>query len=265
MQAISDAAAKQDADAVVAIFGPDGKDLVDTTDPATTRQNREVFVAAMREGWHLTDAGATKVLVIGNEQWPFPVPLVKDEGGWHFDTAAGKEEIIARRIGRNELTVIRLCKTYAAAQRLYASTGHDGNPAGIYAASFGSSPGKQDGLYWQTRIGERRSPLGELFQEGEQRASAAGPPTPFRGYYFRILAGQGPSAAGGAKDYRIDGRVTGGFALVAWPAYYDASGIMTFLINQDGVVYQKDLGPDTAKTVADLRLYDPDPSWTMVQ
>ncbi len=265
VQALGDAAANKDLSALQGIFGPDGKELVDTTDLATARQGREVFVAAMREHWQLTDQGSTKVLVIGNEQWPFPVPLVQDASGWHFDSAAGKEEVIARRIGRNELTVIRLCRTYVAAQQLYAAVGHDGNPAGVYAASFRSSPGKQNGLYWPTRIGERRSPLGELMQEAESRASTVGPAPPFHGYYFRILAGQGASATGGAKDYTSDGRMTGGFALLAWPAFYDGSGIMTFIVNQDGVIHEKDLGPDTEKAVADLRSYDPDGSWTTVQ
>jgi len=265
VQALSDAAATRDVDAVLAIFGPEGKALVDTSDPDTARQGRQVFVAAMREGWHLTDDPSTKVLVIGNEQWPFPVPLVNDAGGWHFDTAAGQQELIARRIGRNELTVIRLCRTYVAAQQIYASTAHDGNRPGVFAASFRSSPGKQNGLYWQTRTGERRSPLGELVEGAEQRSDAAGEATPFHGYYFRILASQGTSATGGPMDYRIGGQMTGGFALVAWPAYYDASGIMTFIVNRDGVVYEKDLGPDTATAVAGLRSYDPDPSWTKVQ
>jgi DUF2950 family protein len=265
VQALSDAAAARDIDAVLAIFGPDGKALVDTSDPDTALQGRQVFVAAMREGWHLTDDPSTKVLVIGNEQWPFPVPLVNDAGGWRFDTAAGQQELIARRIGRNELTVIRLCRTYVAAQQIYASTAHDGNRPGVFAASFRSSPGKQNGLYWQTRTGEHRSPLGELVEGAEQRSDAAGPATPFHGYYFRILGSQGPSATGGPMDYRTNGQMTGGFALVAWPAYYDASGIMSFIVNRDGVVYEKDLGPGTATAVAGLRSYDPDPSWTKVE
>jgi len=265
VRALSDAATKSDLARLVEIFGKESQDLVDTSDPETARHNREVFAVAMGEGWHLEDQGKAKVLVVGNEAWPFPVPLIQDGARWRFDTAAGKEEVLARRIGRNELAVIRICRTYVAAQRMYARDGHDGVPAGTYASSFRSSPGKQQGLYWLARAGARRSPIGELLQEAEDRGSAAGPATPFHGYYFRILGKQGPSAPGGARDYIVNGRMNGGFALVAWPAFYDASGITTFIVNQDGVVHEKDLGPDTSATVAALQVYDPDSSWTPVR
>jgi len=262
--ALNEATTRGDLPTLLAIFGPEAKEIVDTSDADTGQRNRQVFAVAMSEGWHLEDHGKAKVLVVGNEAWPFPVPLVQDGGRWRFDTADGKEEVLARRIGRNELAAIRICKTYVAAQRMYARDGHDGLPAGVYAMSIRSSSGKQNGLYWPARPGALRSPLGELAQEAEDRAAAGGPVTPFHGYYFRILSSQGAAAAGGARDYTINGRMTDGFALVAWPAFYDASGIMTFLVNQDRVVYQKDLGPDTAKAVADLHVYNPDSSWTAV-
>jgi hypothetical protein len=252
--------------ALVALFGPGGQDLVDTSDPATGRRNREVFAAAIGEGWRLVDAGADrKELVLGNESWPFPVPLVKGAGGWSFDAAAGSEEILSRRIGRNELAVIAVAETYVTAQKVYARTGHDGKPAGLYARQLGSDPGKQNGLYWPVRPGEPRSPFGSLIaeaaEEGRQPPSGARSPHPFHGYYFRILEGQGKNAKGGAADYVVEGEMSGGFALVAWPVHYGASGIMTFVVNQDGVVYEKDLGKDTAASVKTLLRYDPDTTW----
>ena len=192
------------------------------------------------------------------------MPLVKGAAGWSFDAAAGREEILNRRIGRNELAVIQVLHHYVAAQRAYAATGHDGKPAGRYARRFGSDPGTQNGLYWPARRGEPRSPLGVLIarasEQGYRRQGGEGP-SPFHGYYFRILEGQGKAAKGGAADYVVDGEMTGGFALVAWPVHYDASGVMTFIVNQDGVVYEKDLGPETTAAVEKITRYDPDKTW----
>lgn len=252
-------------DELLMLFGPDGKDLISSSDPATARSNRQVFSAAVAEKWRLEDQGQSKVLVIGNEDWPFPVPLVRDESGWRFDTAAGKEEVLSRRIGRNELAVIRICQTYVNAQHIYAKHGHDGKPAGLYARSFGSDPGKQNGLYWPVTHGQRRSPLGDLVakaaEEGRQAGGDSKGPSPFYGYYFRILTAQGSNATGGAKNYIVNGEMSGGFALVAWPAQYDASGVMTFIVNQDGVVREKDLGTGTDATARAMTAYDPDGSW----
>ena len=210
VQALVEAAKAKNLDDVVAIFGPEGRDLVDSSDQATARRNRQVFAVAVAERWQLVDqANGSKVLVIGKEAWPFPIPIVKGASGWRFDTAAGKEEILDRRIGRNELAVIRISRTYVAAQRLYASRGHDGQSAGRYARTFASEPGRQNGLYWPTRRGEKRSPLGDLVAHAaeEGRALGKGGPEapPFHGYYFKILTGQGPAAAGGAKSYVVDG------------------------------------------------------------
>ena len=255
---------------VVAIFGPDGQELADSSDPATARRNRDVFTVAAAERWLLVDEGSErKVLVIGNEGWPFPVPLAKVTGGWQFDTAAGKEEVLDRRIGRNELAVIRVCRTYVAAQQLYAEKGHDGKPAGLYARTFWSDPGRENGLFWPSGRGKKRSPLGELVAtaaaEGRPLGNDGAQPSPFHGYHFKILTAQGPAAAGGAKDYLAGGTMSGGFALVAWPAQYDVTGVMTFVVNQDGIVREKDLGAGSDAAARAMKVYDPDASWTAIQ
>jgi Protein of unknown function (DUF2950) len=248
VRALTAAVKANNLDEVVAIFGPEGQALVDSSDAATARRNRDVFAAAVAERWRLDDNGAGgRVLVVGNEDWPFPVPIVKDGDGWRFDTAAGKEEILARRVGRNELAAIRVCHTYVDAQRLYAARGHDGQPAGLYAAAFRSDPGRENGLYWPATRGQRRSPLGDLVAQAAEEGRPLDPsrqPAPFHGYYFRILPSQG------------------GFGLVAWPAQYDVTGVMTFLVNQDGVVREKDLGAETDAAARKMAAYAPDDSWT---
>jgi hypothetical protein len=208
--------------------------------------------------------------VIGNEQWPFPVPLVREGDGWRFDTDAGKREVLARRIGRNELAVIGLCETYVIAQKQYAAEGRDGNPAGAYAQKIRSTSGKHDGLFWPTKPGEKPSPLGDLAAQATSegyayRAAPAQGPRPFHGYLFRVLTRQGASAPGGAKSYVADGHMTGGFALIAYPAAYGNSGIMTFIVNQDGVVREADLGKDTAKLAGAIDAYDPDARFQPVE
>ena len=270
VKALLDAAKTANLDQLLAIFGPDGKELASTADPPTARMNLQVFAVAAREQIRLEDDGPNrKILVIGGEDWPFPVPLVKAKDGWHFDTAAGKEEILARRIGRNELAVIDTCHAYVAAQKRYAEQGHDGKPAGLYAMAFASDPGKQNGLYWPAVHGQKLSPLGELVaqaaEEGRSNAANAGQRSPFQGYYFKILTSQGPAAAGGAKNYVVGGVMSGGFALVAWPAQYGATGVMTFLVNQDGIVFEKDLGKDTNAAAEKMTAFNPDKSWQRVQ
>jgi hypothetical protein len=261
VRVLIDTVKANDLKGLVALFGTAGQDLVDTSDPATGQRNREVFVAAVAEGSRLGDLGpGRKELVLGNEGWPFPVPLVKGAGGWSFDAAAGREEVLNRRIGRNELAVIRVLHEYVAAQRAYAAAGHDGKPAGRYARHFGSDPGKQNGLYWPTQRGEPRSPLGVLAAEASEkgyRHRGGEGPSPLHGYYFRILEGQGPGAKGGAAEYVVSGEMTGGFACVAWPVHHDASGVMTFIVNQDDVAYEKDFGPGTQTSVEAIRRYDP--------
>ena len=262
MQALETVIATGDVHELIGLFGPDAQLLVDTTDPVTARQRREVLAVAMAEGWRLVDQASGKVLVIGNEVWPFPVPLAHNAFGWRFDTAAGKQEVLARRIGRNELAVIDIIHRYVAAQRRYAAVSHDGQPAGLYAQKIRSDPGRQNGLYWPAAGGRERSPLGELIAEAADRPSREGEsPAPFHGYYFRILTAQGPAAERGAHNYIINGAMAGGFALVAWPAQYDVTGIMTFLVNHDGIVHEKDLGRRTGREVERLTTYDPDSSW----
>jgi hypothetical protein len=263
------AAAKADGlDGLLAIFGPDGKDLVASSDAEVTRRNREVFAVAAAERWALQEPSTdTRVLIVGNEGWPFPVPLIKDPGGWRFDTAAGREEVVSRRIGRNELAVMQICRTYVEAQRIYAASGRDGQPAGVYATTFRSDPGKRNGLYWPAGRRERRSPLGDLVANAAAEGRSIGvsaPPAPFHGYLFKILTAQGPNAPGGAKSYLADGRMSGGFALVAWPARYGVTGIMTFVVSRDAVLHEKDLGPDTATSATAMTAYDPDASWAPV-
>ena len=231
--------------------------------------NRQVFAVAFREQWHLEDATANqKTLVVGNEDWPFPVPLVKGADGWRFDTAAGKEEVLARRIGRNELQAIATSRAYVTAQQRYAQQGHDGKPAGVHATKLKSDPGKENGLYWPTARGQKLSPLGDLVaqaaEEGRPLGADRPQPTGFHGYYFKILTGQGAAASGGAKSYIVKGEMSGGFALVAWPAQYDATGVMTFIVNQDGTVRQRDLGPQTDAIARKMTVYNPDASWQQV-
>jgi hypothetical protein len=267
VQTLIDLVKKGNLKELLPLFGPDGEELASSSDPATGRQNREVFAAAAAEGWHLEQLGPDRrALVVGNENWTFPIPLVREAQGWRFDTAAGKEEVIARRIGRNELAVIEVCRTYVVAQQLYARDGHDGKRAGLYARTFRSDHGKHNGLFWPAAHGQKLSPLGDLLAEAAADGRAEGAePSPFHGYYFRILEAQGANAEGGATNYVVNGDMSRGFALVAWPSEYDVTGVMTFIINQTGVVHESDLGADTSRTAAALTRYDPDASWRVVR
>jgi Protein of unknown function (DUF2950) len=269
-QALMDVAKGGKLDALLDLLGPGGRELAASSDPETARQNREVFVAAAREHWHLEEDGADKrTLLIGHEDWPFPVPIVRGPMGWRFDAVAGREEVLARRVGRNELATLDICRAYVTAQQRYAADAHDGRPAGVYAQAFASEPGRQNGLYWPTSHGQKRSPLGSLVaaaaSEGRSMNVSGAKPTPFHGYYFRILTRQGASAPGGARSYIVGGAMSGGFALIAWPAVYDASGVMTFVVNQDGVIHEKDLGPKTDALARGMKAYDPDASWQIVR
>jgi hypothetical protein len=269
VRALVHAARADTVSELLALFGSGGEALVASSDPVTARRNRDTFLVAFAEEWRVQDlAAGHKELVVGHESWPFPVPLVKTARGWVFDVAAGKEEILDRRIGRNELAAIEICRTYVRAQYAYVSNGHDGKPAGSYAQKFASDAGRQNGLYWPAKTGQPRSPLGDLIakaaDDGQARDTTAATSvsrTPFHGYYFRILSAQGAAASGGAKTYVDGGEMRGGFALVAWPAEYDASGVMTFVVNQDGVVFEKNLGPETSTKASTLTRFDPDLTW----
>ena len=251
-----------------AIFGRGAMDKIASGDPVSDRNDREVIARAMEQSWRWQSAGVGRMeLIIGDEQWPFPAPLVKTGTEWQFDAEAGKQEVLARRIGRNELRVILLSRAYGDMQRDYAGQVHDGKPAGLFATRIRSSPSRHDGLYWPAEPGERPSPLGDLAAEAaaegyEQNKTAS---SPFWGYYFRILTGQGEAAPGGKRSYVVNGDMTDGFALVAFPAKYGFSGVMTFIVNQNGIVYQKDLGPDTLNQAAGMTEYNPDKSWTEVR
>ena len=266
VKALADAVKTGNLDALLTLFGPEGRELTASSDPATARMNRQVFAVAFKEQWHLEDDTASrKTLVVGNEDWPFPVPLVKVADGWRFDTAAGKEEVLARRIGRNELEAIATSHAYVTAQQRYAQQGHDGKSAGLHAMKFNSDPGKENGLYWPAARGQKRSPLGDLVaqaaEEGRPLGADRTKPTPFHGYYFKILTGQGSAAPGGARSYLVKGEMSGGFGLVAWPAQYDVTGVMTFIVNQDGTVHERDLGPQTDATARKMTVYNPDANW----
>jgi hypothetical protein len=256
-------------DDLLRLFGPEGHELAASSDPATARKNRDVFRVATREKWQLVDQGANrKTLVIGFEEWPFPVPLVKETAGWRFDTAAGKEEILARRIGRNELAALASVRAYVTAQQRYAQQGHDGHPPGVYASRFRSDPGTENGLYWPTARGQKRSPLGDLLAQasgGHLVEGGSAERAPLQGYFFKILTAQGRAARGGALNYVTKGLMSRGFGLVAWPAEYDVTGVMTFIVNHDGVVFERDLGPDTAAIAEKMSAYNPDSRWQAVK
>jgi hypothetical protein len=265
--AMVDALQANDQAELVAIFGPEAGEVMNSGDEVADQRGRDLFIAAYYERCVLDGDEKMKTLQIGHEDWPFPIPLVKDAAGWHFDTPAGFEELLYRRIGRNELSAIAACEAYVAAQKEYAQAGHDGKPAGIYARKFTSDPGKQNGLYWEIQPGAPDSPFGELAAEAaaDGYTRSSGSPTPFWGYYFRILTAQGPSAEGGERSYLSDGEMRNGFALVAFPAEYGNGGVMTFMVDQSGVVYEKDLGEETAEIAGEMKSYNPDSTWKPIE
>ena len=271
-QALVEAAKAKDRAALRAIFGPVAQEL-EPGDPVEQANELDHFDRHVAEGVTLVKEGEAKaILVIGSSKWPFPVPVVRKDGSWRYDTEAGREEILNRRIGRNELSAIKVCRAYVEAQReYYAMPEPDGDQIPKYAQHMMSRPGHRNGLYWPTAPGEKESPLGPLVasarEEGYLKTRPAGErgPRPFHGYYFRILKRQGPSAAGGAFRYVINGNMVAGFALVAYPARWGVSGVMTFVVNQRGRVYQKNLGPNTAQIARRMKAYNPDLTWKLVE
>jgi hypothetical protein len=268
VQALMAALKANDVKAMLAILGPDARPLIVTGDAVADRQERERVVREYEEAHSLAMSGESKaVLQVGKDDWPMPIPLVKDDAGWRFDTQAGREEILNRRIGRNERAAIEVCRAYVDAQREYYLRNPQHDALHQYAQKFLSTKGKRDGLYWTTKDGEEPSPLGPLITRAHGRGyikakDPGGKPLPYYGYYYRILRAQGANAPGGAYDYVVRGKMIGGFALVAYPASWGNSGVMTFLVNHDGVVYQKDLGPDTAAAARAITRFDPDSTWT---
>ena len=257
-----------DAKAMMAVLGQGSKDIVQSGDAVADRAGRERFVKSYEEANLLEKSGDSKVVLsTGKDNWPFPIPIVKDAAGWRFDAKQGREEILNRRIGRNELSAIQAAQAYVDAQREYYLSNPQRDKLSHYAQRIVSTPGKRDGLYFPTKAGERPSPLGPGFDRAraqgyEKGKDAAGKPVPHHGYFYRILNRQGPDAPGGAYDYVAQGKMIGGFALVAWPASYGSSGVMTFTVNHEGVVYEKDLGPDTPTAVKKITRFNPDKSWT---
>ncbi|HSB58539.1 MAG TPA: DUF2950 domain-containing protein, partial [Methyloceanibacter sp.] len=247
--ALVDAAKAEDKKELLKVLGPKGQQIVSSGDPVADRNARDKFVAAYDTKHNITqDGDDTATLVIGDDDWPFPIPMVRKHDGWRFDTGAGLDEILRRRIGRDELSAIQVMLAYVQAQNEYASLDPDGLGPHVYAQRIVSSPGKKDGLYWPTAEGEEPSPLGDLAAQASAEGYKVGQkPIPYHGYFYRVLKRQGASASGGAYDYVVNGKMIGGFALLAYPAEYGNSGIMTFIVNQDGTVFQKDLGERTQK------------------
>ena len=256
-----------DEKAALVVLGRDGEDIITSGDKVSDDAVRARFVTSYDAKHEITTEGDSKaILVIGDNDYPFPIPMVRNKNGtWSFDTEAGRREILYRRIGHNELDAIETSLAYVDAQSDYAAKDRTGAGAGIYAQRFVSTPGKKDGLYWPTEQSEEESPLGELFATASKQGYRAGEGrSPYHGYYYKILTKQGPEAVGGAADYIVDGKMIGGFALVAYPAEYRNSGVMTFIVNYDGTVFQKDLGRDTADVAEHMTSFNPDSTWKKV-
>jgi hypothetical protein len=265
--ALSAAVSSDDTNAFSAIFGPAAADI-ENPDRVQANNEHQAFVAAFNQTHRITRESDSKcVLEVGDNFWPFPIPIVKQDGKWFFDAEAGKDEILNRRIGKNELSVLQSVRAYVEAQRVYASKDRDGDEVLEFAQKFNSTPGMKDGLYWPPDLDGEVSPLGPLVAQAQDQGYAGkarkegDAPEPFHGYFFKILTRQGKSAPGGKYNYIINGNMIGGFALVAWPAEYGESGVMTFTVNQQGRVYQQDLKEKTAKIVRKMDAYDPGEGW----
>ncbi|MFO1280712.1 MAG: DUF2950 domain-containing protein [Burkholderiaceae bacterium] len=262
------AALKADSDpAMIAIFGEQHKNLVVSPDRAATSATRARILAAMQTTYVLREVGADRrVLVIGDEAWPAPIPLVRAGDRWRFATELGADELANRRVGANERNAIHVLRTYVDAQRAYAAKDRDGDGVLQYAQKLASTPGKQDGLYWPADAakGEEASPFGPLIAESAPYRAGHAPGDPYRGYHFKVLTRQGKSAAGGSYNYLINGRMLAGYAMVAYPAVWDQTGVMTFIVNQNGKVYQKDLGKNSTALGANMTTFDPGPGWKEV-
>jgi Protein of unknown function (DUF2950) len=252
---------------LLAILGPGTEPIISSGDSVADKNARDHFLANYDVKHSLTKSAPRQLtLNVGKDDWPFPIPLIHFGDKWYWDGAAGKQEILYRRIGNNELAAIDVCKGAVSAQHDYAATGHDGQPAGVYAQRLVSEPGKQNGLYWPVNGGETPSPAGPwLAQASAEGYGSIAKGSPYHGYYYRMLKAQGANAKGGARSYIVDGSMSGGFAFIAYPADYRSSGVMTFLVNDSGVIYQKDLGEKTADLAQQMTEYNPDKSWKVVK
>src|SRR5580698_2835175 len=260
-QALIDAADKNDTEALLKLFGPEGKPIVVSGDPAEDKNGRADFARLAHEGMHIDQQHASRAIIeVGPENWPFPVPLVRRNGQWIFDSAQGKIEVLARRVGRNELNAIDVCRGYVEAQMEYAARDRDADGILEYAQTILSAPGKKDGLYWE---GESETLVPKSFADAAavMLAAQGKKAQPYHGYFFHILKAQGPDAEGGAMNYVVKGKMIGGFALVAWPAEYGVTGVQTFIVNHRGIVYEKDLGPTTSTLARQLMQFNPDKTW----
>ena len=254
-----------DSKAVTAVLGPDGQAILSSGDATADAATRQDFLAAYDAKHRIDTKGDQAFLVVGLNEFPVPIPLTQTNGMWSFDTAAGRKEILFRRIGRNELAAIQTCLAYVDAQNEYADKDRTGAGAGVYAQRIVSSPGKKDGLYWNKSDGDEESPLGTLVAQAVKQQYRIGQGrAPYHGYFFKILTKQGAAASGGELEYVVKGKMIGGFALVAYPAEYGNSGVMTFIVNHAGTVFQKDLGPDTGKTAERMMSFNPDKTWQKV-
>jgi hypothetical protein len=267
VQSLVSAAKADDVNRLMSIFGPTAKEILHSGDEVADKETREKFLEKYKEMNRLTaNPDGSVTLYIGAENWPFPIPLVKKNGSWQFSTAAGKREILYRRIGRNEFNTIDTLRALVDAQKEYASEPRDGGQVKHYAQKLLSDEGKHNGLYWKAGEGQPSSPVGPLianaFSEGYRKQEGS---TPYHGYIYRVLRSQGPSAPGGARDYMVNGELTRGFAFVAYPAEYRNSGVMTFIVNQDGKVYQKDLGTNTKAIASAMTAYNPDKTWQVAE
>jgi hypothetical protein len=264
VQALVKAAQAKDQKTLLGLLGPVAKPLIDSGDPVADQNARDRFLASYQAKHSLDKSEAGKAtLVVGEDEWPFPIPVAQRDGRWFWDSAAGAEEVINRRIGENELSTIQSCLAFVDAEREFYVRNVQKDPLQHFANKLISSEGKKDGLYWPTKEGEPESPLGEEFAqaraEGYQPGTRRG--TPYHGYIYRLLVRQGPAANGGAYDYLVNGELLGGFALIAFPAEYGSSGVMTFIVNHDGVVYSKDLGPHTEQVAMGIAEFNPDALW----
>jgi hypothetical protein len=261
IQAIIDAADHNDAAALLLLFGPDGKDILESGDPAEDKESRAEFARSAHEKLQIEqDPGnpGRVTFAVGEQDWPFPVPVVRKDGKWRLDPISGRLEILARRVGRNELNTMEICRGYVEAQLEYASEDRGRDGVLKSAQSIASSPGKQDGLYSEE---SPQSPVAKAFAD----AAGTTKPTPYHGYYFRVLKSQGPAATGGAFDFVVKGKMIGGFALVAWPAEYGVSGVQTFIIDHEGLLYGKDLGTNTSALARQMTRFNPDRSWQRIE
>jgi hypothetical protein len=264
--ALIDAAEKFDVGALEKIFGSDAKDIIHSGEPARDQEIAKQFAEQAREKMEVSidpKTGKRAFISVGDEEWPFPVPIVKIGKTWSFDSKAGLNEILFRRVGRDELDAIQICRGFVEAQDEYAEEKHADSQVNQYAQKIISTPGKQDGLAWQNPDGTWDGPIGEKVARSIEQGYASG--QPYHGYYFKVLKGQGPAAPLGQMDYVVNGAMIGGFALIAFPAQYQNTGVMTFMVSNDGVVYQKDLGPNTLEVVKTIERFNPDKTWTPVE